>query len=392
MRLRTRGRVAAGAALLCAAALAAGCGSGGSGSDSGASTSGAGTTSASASAGVSAAQEELARFSGIPSFVAPGEAFDARRAIAGKTLLSIPASSSIPFVQTLQDGVKALSAQVGLSFIDWPNQGQPAQWVQGMNAAVDRKVDAINLMAGINPAALGPQVKAAQAASIPVIASHLYDLKDTPAAGVESLSIPYEQAGRLLADWVVARTGGEGDVLVVRIDEVSSTAPMMKGITDVFSNACGEACPVTAINVAIADVATKIQPQVQSALVKNPNIRYVIALYDSAEAPFAVAAIKAAGAASRVKVVTFNGTPSVLRLVKSGEVEMDVAENLDWVSYAITDQAMRLIGGMDPVADPHVPLRVYDQSNIDEAGDDQKTAGGFGDAYKAGYAKLWGMG
>ena len=390
MRLRTKGRFVVGTALLCAASLAAGCG--GSGSDGGAGASTTAGDTASATAGVSAAQQELARFSVVPRFVAPGDAFDAQSAAGGKTLLSIPASSSIPFVQTLQDGVKALSAQVGLRFVDWPNQGQPTQWVQGMNAAVDRKVDAVNLMAGISPAALGPQVKAAQAARIPVIASHLYDLDDTPPTGVEMLPIPYEQAGRLLADWVVARTGGKGDVLLVRIDEVPSTKPMVKGITDVFSSACGDGCPVTAINVAIADVATKIQPQVQSALVKNPNIRYVIALYDSAEAPFAVAAIKAAGATGRVKVVTFNGTPSVLRLVKSGDVEMDVAENLDWVSYAITDQAMRLIGGMDPIANPHVPLRVYDQSNIDEAGTDEKTAGGFGDEYKAGYAKLWGLG
>ena len=36
----------------------------------------------------------------------------------------------------------------------------------------------------------------------------------------------------------------------------------------------------------VADVATKIQPNVQAALTGDPNINYVIALYDSAEAPF----------------------------------------------------------------------------------------------------------
>jgi ribose transport system substrate-binding protein len=387
MRVRTRGRAGIGAALLCAAAFAAGCG----GSDKGGSSSNA-STSSSAGAGVTAAQQELAKFTGVPQFTAPGDAFDAKKVAAGKTLLSIPASSSVPFVQTLQDGVKSISGQVGLKFLDWPNQGQPAQWVQGMNAGVDRKVSAINLMAGIDPQALGPQVAAAGKAKIPVLAAHLYDLGDTPPGGVNSLPIPYEQAGRLLADWVVAKTGGKGDILAVKIDEVPSTKPMMKGITEVLASSCGDACPLTTINVAIADIATKIQPQVQSALVKDPKIKYVIALYDSAEAPFAVAAIKAGGKAGSVKVVTFNGTPSVLKLVSAGDVEMDVAENLDWTSYAITDQALRLIGGMPSVADPHLPLRVYDKTNIAEAGSDPKTAGGFGDAYKAGYMKLWGLG
>ncbi|MCW3002332.1 MAG: sugar transporter periplasmatic substrate-binding protein [Conexibacter sp.] len=389
MRTTAAVRWATGAAA-CAALLAAGCG----GSDGGASTSAAadsGAASASASAGVTAAQKEVDAYRGVPQFKAPGEPFDAKKAVAGKTLMSIPSSSSIPFVQTLQVGVKQISGDVGMKFLDWPNQGQPVQWVQGMNAGLSRKVSAINLMAGNNPGSVAPQVKQAQAAKIPVIASHLYGVGDTPAAGVDTVSAPYEQAGRLLADWIVAKTGGKADTLVVKIDEVVSTKPMMKGINDVFAKACASACPVSTINVAIADVASKIAPQVQAALVKDPKINYIVGLYDSAEAPFIVSAIKQAGAGKRVKVVTFNGTPSVLKLVKNGDVEMDVAENLDWISYAVTDQAMRLIAGLPPVKDPQLPLRIYDKDNVAEAGTNADTAEGFGDAFKGGYRKLWGL-
>jgi len=365
---------------VCAALLVAGCGS-----------STASTGSASASGGVAAAQREITQYSGVPSFVAPGRPFDARRAVAGRTLESIPASSSIPFVQSLQDGVKALAPQVGLRFLDWPNQGQPVQWVQGMNAGASRKVNAINLMAGIDPNAIAPQVRQAEAAHIPVIASHLYDVNDTPAVGVDTASVHYEQAGRLLADWVVARTNGKADALVVRIDEVNSTASMVNGISSVFQQDCGSGCKVQTINVGIADVASRIQPEVQAALTKDPSIDYVIALYDSAEAPFVVSAIKASGRSSSVHVVTYNGTPSVLRLVRSGDVEMDIGENLEWISYGILDQAMRLMGGLPPVRDPRLPLRVFDRSNIDEAGNPPQDDLGFGDAYKQGYLKLWGL-
>jgi ribose transport system substrate-binding protein len=382
------GRRALWAAAACAAALAvAGCGS-----DEEETTGGqADTPAASGSAAVAAAQKELDQFRGEPKFVAPGEAFDARAAVSGKSLMNIPASSGIPFVQTMSDGLKELSGEVGMKYLEWPNQGRPVQWGQGMNSAINRKVDLITLMAGNNPASLGPQIKQANAQGIDVMAAHLYDLADTPTDGSKTLSFPYEQAGRLLADWVVTKTNGDAHTLVVKIDEVVSTKAMMKGITDVFDEACGEACPVSTINVAIADVATKIQPQVQSALLKDPKIEYVIALYDSAQAPFVVSAIKASGKSGKVKVVTFNGTPSVLKMVKAGDVEMDVAENLEWNSYAITDQAMRLIAGMEPVKDPKLPLRIYDQSNIDEAGSNPETAEGFGDAYVAGYRKLWGL-
>lgn len=374
---------AAVAASLALAGAASGCGSsGGNGSSA---------SGPSASAGVSAAKHELDAYRRVPKFVPPGAAFDAKAAVAGKTLMNIPASSSIPFVQTMSNGVKQLAGQVGMNYMEWPNQGRPVQWVQGMDAAVNRKASAINLMAGINPASLGPQIKRAKASGAHVVAAHLYDVGDTPTNGADTVSFPYEQAGRLLADWVVSKTGGDTHTLVVKIDEVVSTKAMMKGIDDVFGKACGSSCPVSTINVAIADVATKIQPQVQAALVRDPKIKYVIALYDSAEAPSVVAAIKSAGKSDQVKVVTFNGTPGILKLVKQGDVEMDVSENLTWDAYAITDQLMRLIAGKPPVKDPKLPLRVYDQSNIAEAGTNPETAEGFGNAFVTGYRKLWGL-
>ena len=43
---------------------------------------------------------------------------------------------------------------------------------------------------------------------------------------------------------------------------------------------------------------------------------------------------------------------------------MDVGENLEWIGYAIVDQSMRIMGGLTPVKSEHVPVRVFDKSNI----------------------------
>ena len=378
---RTRGWMPIAASALVALALA------GCGGDEETAAPAAGATKA----GIEHAKAEIAKYRAVPEFQPPGPAFDAREVVAGKTLLSIPASSSIPFVQTIQDGMKELSGQVGMSFIDWPNQGKPVQWVQGMNQAIDRKADVVNLLAGINPGALGPQIAKAEAGGAKVIASHLYDVNQPATNGADSVSIYYEQAGRLLADWVIAKTEGKANVLAVTINEVVSTKPMMTGIRDEFAQHCGSSCKLSTVNTAIADVATRIQPQVQSALVKDPNINYVIALYDSAEAPFVVAGIRQAGAKGRVKVVTFNGTPSVLKMVKAGDVEMDVGESLDWISYGIMDQVMRLAGGLEPVKDPKLPIRIFDAENVDETGTPPTDSEGYGDGYRDGYMKLWGL-
>jgi len=363
--MRERFLVLAGALVLTAASVAAVAGAAGPG-----------------------AQANLAKNRAVPKFIAPGPAFDAKAKAGGKTLFVIPASSSVPFVSTISNNMKRIAALTGVKTTIWQNQGQPSQWVQGMNAAIAQKASAIVLLAGNDPAALQPQIKAAKATGIPTIVAHLYDIHQKSAPNVGGVvNIPYELAGELIADQAIVGTGGKTDALVVTINQVKSTVPMVTGVKSQFSKYCS-GCKLSFTDVTIADIATKIQPNVQAALTADPNINYVICLYDSAEAPFAEAAIRAAGRTGKVHISTFNGTPSVLKDVKSGGiVTMDVAENLDWIGYAILDQSMRVMGGLPAVPDEHVPVRLFDSSNISQAG--PGFTSGWGTAYISGYKKLW---
>lgn len=347
----------------------------------------------STAADLSYVTKQVGLYRAIPTFVAPGPSFDAAKAARGKTLFVIPASSAVPFVQTIATNMQTLAKTVGLNYVIWPNQGQPSEWAQGMSAAVNRKVSSIDLLAGINPASLQPQITAAKSAGIGTVVSHLYNVGQTPAPNLAAtVDIPYEEAGRLLADYTILKTNANADALVITINEVVSTQAMVRGIKGEFANHCSAACKLSFINVSIPEIATRIQPQVQTALIKDPKITYVIALYDSAEAPFAVAGITAAGATSRVKVVTFNGTPSVLKLVQEGGVvQMDIGENLAWIARAIMDQHLRLMAGMAPVKNPRIPLRIFDKSNIADTGSPPRDSAGFGIDYIAGYNKLWSL-
>jgi ribose transport system substrate-binding protein len=342
------------------------------------------------SAGADGAQANLDKYKAVPQFVAPGPAFDAKVKAKGKTIFIIPASSQIPFVATIANHIKRITAPIGVKTTIWQNQGQPSQWVQGMNAAVAQKASAIVLLAGNDPAGLQPQIKAAKAKGIPTIVAHLYDDKQKAAPNVGGLvNIPYNLAGRLIADQAIADTGGKANAVVVTINQVKSTVPMVAGIRAEFAKYC-KGCKLKFTDVTIADVATKIQPNVQAALTGDPNINYVIALYDSAEVPFAAAAIRAAGRTGKVKISTFNGTPEILKMVKQNDiVTMNVGENLEWIGYAIADQSMRIMGGLAPVKNARVPVRVFDNSNIAQAG--PKFTSGWGNSYIRGYNKLWGL-
>ena len=345
---------------------------------------------AAVAANADGAQANLNSHRQVPHFVAPGAAFDAKAKAGGKTIFVIPASSQVPFVSTISNNMTRIAKLAGVKTTVWQNQGQPSQWVQGMNAAVAQKANAIVLLAGNDPAGLQPQIKAAKAKGIPTIVAHLYDDNQRSAPNVGGLiNIPYNLAGQLIADQAIVGTKGKANALVVTINQVKSTVPMVAGIKSQFAQFC-KGCKLAFTDVTIADIATKIQPNVQAALTADPGINYVICLYDSAEAPFAEAAIRAAGRTGKVKISTFNGTPSVLKEVKKGDiVTMDVAENLEWIGYAIVDQSMRIMGGLPPVKNARVPVRVFDKSNISQAG--SSFTSGWGNSYIGGYQKLWGL-
>jgi ribose transport system substrate-binding protein len=74
-------------------------------------------------------------------------------------------------------------------------------------------------------------------------------------------------------------------------------------------------------------------------------------------------------------------------------VRMDVGENPAQVGYAVVDQVGRILTGAGPIAsgDEGIPLRVFTRTNVNEAGTPAELGKGYGDAYTAGYLKLWGL-
>ncbi len=369
--------------LVAVAAIAvAGCGDDDDGGDS--------SSDASAADGpdLAGAQEQIDAFRAVPEFQAPGDSVDASAA-AGKKLAIVPASSNVPFVATIFDGMERIGTEAGLDVSVFNNNGTPAEWSQGVTDALSDNADSIDLLAGLDPAAISAQVTRATGDGKSVVATHLYDVnQDVDPNITAATNIPYEQAGRLLADWAIVKTEGQANVLLTVITQVNSTAPMVEGINDEFATRCGDSCSITEIDTTIADLG-KLQQQVQSALTANPDINYVINLYDSAQAPQTVAAINALGR-DDLKIATFNGTPEILEMIEPGSViEMDVGENLEWIAYGAIDQHLRLLTGGEATTTPNLPIRVFDETNVSEA-----TAGanaGFGDAYGDAYRELWGL-
>ncbi|HLJ72808.1 MAG TPA: sugar ABC transporter substrate-binding protein [Roseiarcus sp.] len=333
------------------------------------------------------AQKQLEPYRKLPTFQPPGEAFDAAVCMKGKSILSLPASSAVPFIKTIQASMSKVAKEIGFNLKIWENQGQPTQWVQGFDYAINNKFNLIDLLAGADPRFLEPQVKAAEAAGLKVVASHLTGYEQPLPGGVTGVvPIDYKRAGALLADWAIWKTDGKVNAIIVGINDVLSTDSMMSGVKEEFAK-CPN-CKSTYVNVTIPDMATKTQTNVQAALTADPTVNYVIPIYDVLT-QWVVPAVTITGRTDKVKVATFNGTPFAIGMVQEGKIEVDIGENLDWIGHAVVDSEMRMLCGLPTVKDPKIPLLIFDKSNADTAGKPPQVNTGYGDAYIEGYRKLW---
>lgn len=335
-----------------------------------------------------AAQAVIDQYRVIPEFAPLGEPFDAAACMADKRVFSVPITMAIPFVVELTNAMTRAAEDVGFELTVWENQGGTDAWIQGVNQAVAQGYDLIDVTGGLNPAVVGPQLQEARDAGILVTTTHLYDDTQDQAEVVDaSAKVPFTTAGEILASWAYVQTDGAPNVLIIGSDDVVPTEPFVASIQETLAEYCPD-CEQQYLNVPVSEWATRIQSGVQSALLANPEINYILPIYDSMS-QFVVPALRIA--AADVPIASFNGTPFVLDMIREGTVEMNVGESLGWAGYAAVDALMRTACGMEVPESLGIPLLIFDASNVETAGIPADFDSGYGDAHIDGYRALWGL-
>lgn len=358
----------------------------------------ASSDSGGAAVDTSAVKAEIDKAKALPTFEAPGPAFDASKA-KGKTVVNVSLNSTVPFNQIVDAAMEEAGKAAGVKVVQFTNQGQVSQWIQGVQSGIAQKADAIVLEGSPDPKLLGPQIAAAKAAGIPVISTHLYDESYVDTALKEQPNISafvdahHYRAGTLMADYAIQNSGGHVNAYFVTSNEVQPSAGIASAFKDELAKRCPDTCKAEIVNIPISDWATKVPTQVQTALLKDPKINYVVPVYDGMTS-FLATGITQAGKTGSVKIVAYNGTASVLKMIQDKNlVVAEVGEPLQWLGWANMDQVMRVLSGVAPVKSEKTPLRVFDSTNVDETGKPANQKDGYGDPgqFKNGYLALWGL-
>ena len=341
-------------------------------------------------------QANISKYMGPPEFTSPGPPIDVST-LKDKKVFDIPSAAN-PFVQSVSAAMQTAAQEVGMQYTRFDNQSQVSQWIQGINQAIASKQDVIVLNGAPDPRSLQPQLQAAKAAGIPVIVMHFHDNSAPLPPACEgctgvtaTVTAPFYDAGKAAADWMIKDSGGKANVLLVGGSDIVPSPGTIDAMKQEFSANC-PACTTTVTNIPVADWNTKTQGVIQSQLQANPKINYVYPLYDVMVSG-AVPAVQTLGKTGKVKITSYNGAPFALDYIRQSKgdlVAMDVGEDTVGIGYATMDQAFRILLGKPPAAE-RTPIRIWDNSNVSEAGVPAKAGQGYGNAYVNGYRKLWGL-
>lgn len=341
--------------------------------------------------GTDAQRGNIASARNLPVFEAPGGTFDAQSCMAGKKMFIIPLANSNPFNKAIGDAMAEAAEQVGFELRNWPVSAfDPAQWSAGIDVAIAEGYDLVDMQGGLPPELIQPKVEEANEAGIITTTTHNYDVTQTPAAFLDhSTRTNYGAAGRLMADWAMVKTGNKVNALVMGPDEVTPTGPLKQSIFDRL-NQFGTGNSFIYVNTPFAEWQTKIQVATETAVINDPTINYILPIYDSMSV-FALAGLNAAGR-DDIPIVSYNGTPGSLDLLRAGGMEMNVGESLGWVGWAGVDANMRLICGEGTVNDINTPFLIFDENNVDTsigANGRAEYNTGYGNAHIPGFRSLW---
>ena len=344
-------------------------------------------------AGIADAQKLVAKYSQAPKWKPPGKPFDASKA-KGKSIWYVSLSLSIPFEQYMAQGVKQGAALVGAKGIGFDGKFSAADAARGIRLAVQSKASVI-MLGGVEPSLVAPALADAKKAGIPVIMVNTQDpgpmRKDYPPAVVAMATHSFSWPGRAEADFITVDSKGKAKILFMSTNDLPNiTGPEKRAFLAETKRVC-PGCQVEVMNVPSSQWS-QLTTKTASYIRAHPDVQYIVPDFDGMVI-FALPGVHSAHAQGKVKIVSFNATPSVMKALKKKDVVVAETGGPNLLQgWALADQGLRVAAGEKPLADIGVLDRLFTAANIASINLNAQESTWYGKVdYVAAYKKLWGV-
>jgi ribose transport system permease protein len=290
-------------------------------------------------------------------------------AVVGAVSLLNPGSSSTttrigmslstlnnPFFVQMKEGAQAEAKAAGIELTVTDAQNDASQQANQLQNFTGSGVKAV-IVNPVDSDAVGPSVRGANKADIPVIAADRGVNKAETTALVASDNVA---GGKLAAKTLAEKLGGKGRIVILQ-GTAGTSASRERGAG--FAEGLKDYPGIQVLAKQPADFdRTKGLDVMTNLLQANRGIDGVFAENDE----MALGAVKALGsrAGKSVSVVGFDGTPDGLKAVEAGTLYASVAQQPAELGRIAVRNAVRAAQGKDVESTVKVPVKVVTAENV----------------------------
>jgi ribose transport system substrate-binding protein len=302
---------------------------------------------------------------GAAVFAAPAQAQDKKFTIA-----LIPGLTTDAFYITMRKGAEAAAKAVGAELVfQGAPDFNPVTQTPVLDAVIARKPDAI-LIAPTDKVQLVQPLKKAIDAGIPVITVDTFIGTGVYQTGAGDADFPLSYiasdnllGGRMAADALSKAIGGKGKVYVSNVKPgVSTTDQREEGFKDEMKKYPDITVLETQFN---DDDANKAASQFQSVYARNPDLAGVFGA-NLFSALGAANGVQQAGQSGKIRVAAFDAPTSIVDNIKSGLVDLAIAQHPSEIGYFGVMAAYAHLTGQSIPTNIGTGFTVMDKSNVDQ--------------------------
>ncbi|MEV5950661.1 substrate-binding domain-containing protein [Streptomyces sp. NPDC051993] len=261
-----------------------------------------------------------------------------------------------PFFVQMKEGAQAEAKAEGIDLTVTDAQNDASQQANQIQNFTGTGMKSI-IVNPVDSDAVGPAVRAADKAGIPVVAADRGVNKADIATLVASDNVA---GGRLAAQTLAEKLGGKGKIAVLQ-GTAGTSASRERGAG--FAEGLKAYPGIEVVTRQPADFdRTKGLDVMTNLLQSHPDVTGVFAENDE----MALGAVKALGsrAGSSVSVVGFDGTPDGFKAVEAGTLYASVAQQPKELGRTAVQNAVRAARGKKADSTVKVPVKVVTRKNV----------------------------
>ncbi len=252
------------------------------------------------------------------ALIAAAAAPQASLAQAKPTVAYIAPSLDISYWQWVGYGVKQRAAELGMNYVALTSENSPAKQMDNVHTALTRGVSAI-VMGPVSSTSTPPVLRLLKEKSVPIAFAGI-----GPQPGqtdfTSAVTANNYETGKAEGSYVckLAKERGGNKVAMLSLPQDRENAQKyMKGAQESFK---ADGCDLVQVLETHGLTVNEAVSQANDILTAHPDVRAIYGMYDEA-ATGAAKALQTRGLTGKVAVVTADGSPTTVRLLRDGAIQ-----------------------------------------------------------------------